>query len=46
MISEVKDIESHVLWALWKIMNKKNLKFHIELNLNNFQERKYEKVFG
>ena len=46
MISEVKDMESQVLRALGKTPNKKTLKFHLELNFNNFQKRKYGKVLG
>ena len=45
-MSEVKDMESQVLQALGKTLNEKNLKFHLELNLNNFQERKNGKVLG
>ena len=33
-------MESQVLQALGKTPNKKTLKFHFELNFNNFQERK------
>ena len=40
LMNEVKDMESQVLWALGKIPNKINLKFHLELNFYNFQERK------
>ena len=40
---EVKVTTTYVLWALWKILNQINLlKFHLELNFNNFQERKNE----
>ena len=42
MISEVKDMKSHVLWAL----GKKTLKFHLELNFKKFQEKKDGKVLG
>ena len=39
--SEVKDMESQVLWAHGKTPNKKKaLKFHHEPNFNNFQEIK------
>ena len=31
---------------LEKLQTKKALKFHLELNFNNFQERKNEKVLG
>ena len=44
MMSEVKDVESQVLWALEKTLSKKNLKFHLKLNFYNFQERKNGKV--
>ena len=37
-------MESQVLLALGKTPNKKTLKFHLELNLNNFQEEKNGKV--
>ena len=41
LISEVKDTRSNVLQALWKIPNtKKTLKCHLELNFNNFLEKK------
>ena len=46
MISEVKDMESQVLLALGKTLNNFFLKFHLELNVNNFQERKNGKVLG
>ena len=46
MMSEAKDKESQVLWALGKTPNQKALKFHLELNFNNFQERKNGKVVG
>ena len=40
-------MKSHVLCALEKTPNqKKALKFHLELNFNNFQERKNGKVLG
>ena len=39
-------MESEVLWALAKTPKKKALKFHLELNLNGFQERKSKKVLG
>ena len=39
-------MESQVLQALEKTPNKKTLKFHLELNFNNFQERKDGKVLG
>ena len=35
-------MKSHVLQALGKIPNKKTLKFHLEFNFNNFQEKKVE----
>ena len=44
MMSEVKDMDSQVLWALEKIPNKKTLKIHLEFNFFNFQERKNVKV--
>ena len=31
---------------LEKLKTKKTLKFHFELNFNNFQEKKNEKVLG
>ena len=43
LISEVKDTRSHVLWALGKIQKRKKektLKFHFELNFNNFEKQK------
>ena len=40
LISEVKDTKSQVMWALWKILNKKTLKCNFEIKFNNFQERK------
>ena len=33
-------MESQVLEAFEKTSNKKTLKFHLELNFNNFQEKK------
>ena len=40
-------MKSHVLQALGKIPNqKKTLKFHLDLNFNNFQETKNGKVLG
>ena len=45
LISEVKDTKSHVLQGLWKIQNKKTLKFHLKLNFNNFKKEKW-KSFG
>ena len=39
-------MESKVLRAFGKTPNKKTLKFHLELNFNNFQERKDGKVLG
>ena len=44
-MGEVKDMESQVLQALGKTPNKKTLKFRLELNFYNFQERKW-KVLG
>ena len=44
MISEVKDTKSYVSWALAKILNKKTLKCHLELNFNNFQKQKEEEI--
>ena len=41
-MSEVKDMESEAMRALEKTQNKKILKFHLEFNFNNFQERKNE----
>jgi hypothetical protein len=38
MISEVKDMKSAVLWALF--LEKKTLNLICGLNFNNFQERK------
>ena len=35
-------MKSHVFLQLEKSQIKKNLKFHLEFNLNNFQERKNE----
>ena len=46
MISEVKDTKSHVLRAPEKIPNKKDLKFHLELNFNNFEKQKEEKDYN
>ena len=46
LISDVKDMKSHVLRALGKISNKKALKFHLEFNFNNFHGRKDGKVLG
>ena len=45
-MSEVKDMESQVLQAFRKTPNKKTLKFHLELNFYNFQERRNGKVLG
>ena len=40
-------MEGQVLQVLEKNSKQnKTLKFHLELNFNNFQERKYEKVLG
>ena len=39
-------MENQVLQALGKILNKKTLKFYLELNFNNFQERKNRKDLG
>ena len=39
-------MESQVLRALGKTPNKKTLKFHLELNFNDFQEKKDGKVLG
>ena len=36
-------MESQVFLALREASNKKTLKFHLELNFNNFQEKKKEK---
>ena len=46
LIIEVKVRKTHVLQVFGKIPNKKTLKFHLELNFNNFQERKNGKVLG
>ena len=46
VIIEVKDMENKVCWHLEKLQTKRTLKFHIELNFYNFQERKHEKVLG
>ena len=45
-MSEVEDIDNQVLQALGKIPHKKTLKFYLELNLKNFQERRNGKVLG
>ena len=39
-------MESQVLQAVGKTPDRKTLKFHLELNFNNFQERKDGKVLG
>ena len=39
-------MESQVLLALGKTPNKKTLKFKLEINFNNFGERKSGKVLG
>ena len=39
-------MESQVLWAFGKYPNKKTLKFHLELNAENFQEKEKLKSFG
>ena len=44
LMSEVKDMENQVLKALEKFQTKKTLKFHLEPNFYNFQERKEEEV--
>ena len=41
--NKVKVTKTHVLQALGRIPNKKTLKFHLELNFTNLQERKYGK---
>ena len=46
LISEVKNMENHILQELENSPNKKNLKFYLEFNFNNFQERKKGKVLG
>ena len=38
-------MESQLFKALGRTPNKKPLKFYLELNFNNFQERKNRKVF-
>ena len=43
LISEVKDIESHVLQALEKAPSTKTLKFHLEFNFKIFQKQKRKK---
>ena len=42
----MKDLRSQVLWALKKLQTKKTLKFHLELNFYNFQERKNGNILG
>ena len=39
---EVKDMDNHFLRA--KITKQETLKFHLELNFNNFKERENGKV--
>ena len=47
LIREVKGIKSHVLSTLAKkFKKKKNLKFHLELNFNNFQKQKDGKDYN
>ena len=46
MISEVKDTRSHVLRTMENSEQKILLKCHLELNFNNFQERKIGNVLG
>ena len=46
LMSEVKYLESQVLWALGKTPNQKNLRFDLEFNFNNFYERKNGEVLG
>ena len=47
LISEVNDMDGHDFASIWENFNKKKpLKFHLEFNFNNLQEKKYRKVLG
>ena len=44
--NKVKDMESQVLASTWRnFKQKKTLKFHLEFNFNNFQEKKRKESF-